>query len=143
MIDRNLAASLFVLGVCCCSPIVGRSADQAESTGVTIEFQDTAAMPNANYTLKVAIEFADGRKPVAVKLELPAGSTGTHLGASLAGWLKAQGGWECTLKDNKAVLTAWKDQKTGMVHTVKNIIFTSDDLPKTSMPKVTRPGLKG
>ncbi|AWM37756.1 hypothetical protein GobsT_42280 [Gemmata obscuriglobus] len=143
MIDRNLAASLFVLGVCCCSPIVGRSANQAEPGGVTIEFQDTAALPNVKYSLKVAIEFADGRKLVAVKLELPAGSTGTHLSASLAGSLKAQGGWECTLKDNKVVLTTWKDQKTGIVHTVKNIIFTSDDLPKTSMPKVTRPGLKG
>jgi len=51
-------------------------------------------------------------------------------------------GWVLTARDNKLILKGWKDARTGTTHAIKNVSITSDDMPKSEVPRVTLPGRK-
>ena len=48
-----------------------------------------------------------------------------------------------TEQGNVLVIEGWTDPKTKQFHKVKSVKFTSKDVPKDLLPKVTNPMKKG
>jgi hypothetical protein len=141
MLSRAL--SLGVLGlVLCCSATVGR-AEEKVVTDVTIEFRDTAEVPNVRYSVKIVIEFASGRKPATLSFTTDAGARGALLAELVDAGLKGNENWDHTHKGNTVVVRSWKDPKTGTTHAVRTVTVTSPDMPKAELPRVTPAGQKG
>lgn len=117
--------------------------EPAATTGVTIEFLNTDNRPKAQYRLRTAIEFGNGVKPINLTTRIDAGASGTAICGCIAELLKSQKAWSMTQKDNKLILKEWTDPQTGVSHPVKRVTFTSDNMPKETLPKATVNGKKG
>jgi hypothetical protein len=98
-----------------------------------------AAPPRApgKYHLKGAIDFGGGKQSTTLSMETQAGATAQNLRTAVEATWKGQPTWEYVVEQDTLRLTGWTDPKTGQFYPVKKVTFTSDDMPKESMPKVS------
>src|SRR5581483_6573193 len=111
--------------------------DKPPAAAATVEFADTDPAPGVEYHLKCVIELIDTDKKFTVNSDIGAGSHGEAIRLSIEGVLKMKKEWTYKGEGKKWVIEGWKDPKTGTFYKVKKVTFTSPDLPKDQMPKVT------
>jgi hypothetical protein len=116
------------------------AADPPPMARATVTFPDIDPNPpGVRYTLRGEVELVGTDEKFKVKCDIGAGASGTGVRLAVEGVLKLKKGWTYKSEGNKLEIEGWKDPKTGTFYKVKKVTFTSPDLPKDRMPKVTNP----
>ncbi|MBX9581165.1 MAG: hypothetical protein K2X87_12720 [Gemmataceae bacterium] len=95
--------------------------------------------PDDRYKMEGVFELEGLKKPLTFNYNLGGGGSAEALAIHIAFGLRTNHGWDCQFDGPKVRIRGWKDPKTGKLHPVKKITFTSEDLPRESLPAVKYP----
>ncbi|HET6573141.1 MAG TPA: hypothetical protein VFG68_06035 [Fimbriiglobus sp.] len=130
--------------VAACAPIFASTPvlpamDPPPAAVATVTFHDIDPNPGVRYHLDCVVELVGTDKKPKVHCDIGAGATGKAIRLTIENALKLKKEWKCKGEGKKLTLEGWKNPKTGTFYKVKKVTFTSPDLPKDWMPKVTNP----
>lgn len=115
---------------------VAGAQDQSKSQHASVEFRDLPNMPNE---LTIEVEFIGTDHKYRSKNRGNNGGSGGLFAFGFARMMEIDDNCTTKFKDNVLTIEGWTDPKTKKFHPVKKVTFTSPDIPKEYMPKVTNP----
>jgi len=109
----------------------------APLAGHEVQFQAITGDRETTYDFEFVVELEGGRKDLKISGRAQHTPTGEGLAVGISASMKGAGNWKYELDGSKLVVAGWTNPWTGTFYRVKKVTFTSTNMPKDSLPKMT------